>query len=134
MSKILFKLMRENKLKREQQIMKLCNLYTIVFFSLFSGSVYAASFNCDKARSQTEHAICEHRTVNDADVKMATTYNIIKRLVPMGTRGVIQDEQVKWLQLRDQCGNSRNCLTEVYKMRQQKLDMYMDRVYKQGPF
>ena len=114
--------------------MKLFNLYSVVFFSLFSGSAYAASFNCDHARTPTEHAICEHRAVNDADVKMATTYNIVKRLVPMGTRGVIQDEQVKWLQLRDQCVNSSRCLTEVYKMRQQKLDLYMDRVYKQGPF
>jgi uncharacterized protein len=91
--------------------MKLFNLYSVVFFSLFSGSAYAASFNCDHARTQTEHAICEHRAVNDADVKMATTYNIVKRLVPMGTRGVIQDEQVKWLQLRDQCVNSSRCLT-----------------------
>ncbi|NNG81088.1 lysozyme inhibitor LprI family protein [Acinetobacter sp. ANC 5378] len=114
--------------------MKLFNLYCVVFFSLLSGSVFAASFNCDNALTQTEHAICEHRAVNDADVKMATTYNIIKRLVPMGTRGMIQDEQVKWLQLRDQCGNSSRCLSEVYKMRQQKLDLYMDRVYKQGPF
>ena len=114
--------------------MKLFNLYNVVFFILFSLSAYASSFNCDHARTQTEHAICEHRAVNDADVKMATTYNIVKRLVPMGTRGVIQDEQVKWLQLRDQCVNSSRCLTEVYKMRQQKLDMYMDRVYKQGPF
>ncbi|CAB1208201.1 lysozyme inhibitor LprI family protein [Acinetobacter bouvetii] len=114
--------------------MKIFTIYSAVFFSLFAGSTYAASFNCDKAKTQTEHAICEYRAVNDADVKMATTYNIIKRLVPMGTRGVIQDEQVKWLQLRDQCGNSSRCLIEVYKMRQQKLDLYMDRVYQQGPF
>ena len=114
--------------------MKLFTLYGVVFFSFLSGSVYAASFNCDKAETSTEHAICEHRAINDADVKMATTYNIIKRLVPMGTRGVIQDEQVKWLQLRDQCGNSSSCLTEVYKMRQQKLNLYMERVYQQGPF
>ena len=52
----------------------------------------------------------------------------------MGTRGVIQDEQVKWLQLRDQCGHSIRCLSEVYQMRQQKLDIYMARVYEQGPF
>ncbi len=31
--------------------------------------------------------------------KWPPTYNIIKRLVPMGTRGVIQDQQVKWLQI-----------------------------------
>ena len=52
----------------------------------------------------------------------------------MGTRGVIQDQQVKWLQLRDQCQASSSCLAEVYKMRQQKLDIYMNQVYQQGPF
>ncbi len=47
--------------------------------------------------------------------KMATTYTILKRLVPMGTRGLIQDEQVKWLSLRDRCGASQRCLMDVYK-------------------
>ena len=115
---ILFKLRVNNKLNREK-IMKLFNLYSVILFSLCTESAYAASFNCDNARTPTEHTICDHRTINDADVKMATTYNIIKRLVPMGTRGMIQDEQVKWLQLRDQCGNSTRCLIDVYKMRQQ---------------
>jgi uncharacterized protein len=114
--------------------MKICKCAALFLCSAFSFTIYAASFNCDKARTEVEHAVCEYRVINDADVKMATTYNILKRLVPMGTRGVIQDEQVKWLQLRDQCGSSSRCLSEVYKMRQQKLDLYMDRIYKQGPF
>ncbi len=95
---------------------------------------HAASFNCERAQTQTEHTVCEQLSLNDADVKMATTYNIIRKLVPMGTRGVIQDQQVKWLQLRDQCQDNVNCLTEVYKMRQQKLDIYMNNIYRQGPF
>ncbi|MDV2469553.1 hypothetical protein QR674_11215 [Acinetobacter chinensis] len=106
----------------------------VVVAGLFAIPAYAASFNCDKAQTETEYAICEHRKINDADVRMATTYQIIKRLVPMGTRGVIQDEQIRWLHMRDQCGKSENCLNEVYKMRQQKLDLYMNRVYQQGPF
>lgn len=114
--------------------MKAGILIFLIGLSGWGASIHAASFNCEKARTQTEHAICEHRAVNDADVKMVTTYNIIRRLVPMGTRGVIQDEQVRWLQLRDQCVDSSRCLIEVYKMRQQKLETYMDRVYRQGPF
>lgn len=113
--------------------MKLVLAIIFASFSPFS-IVHAASFNCDQAQTKTEQAICEHRNLNDADVKMATTYNIIRKLVPMGTRGVIQDQQVKWLQLRDQCQASSSCLAEVYKMRQQKLDIYMNQVYKQGPF
>ena len=109
-------------------------LYIFMVFTCISSITQAASFNCDKAQTQTEYAICEHRNLNDADVKMATTYNIIRKLVPMGTRGVIQDQQVKWLQLRNQCQDNVSCLTDVYKMRQQKLDIYMNGVYQQGPF
>ncbi len=111
-------------------------LYAVVLFSgvFLSLNIQAASFNCDHAQTKTEYAICEHHHLNDADVKMATTYNIIRKLVPMGTRGVIQDQQVKWLQLRDQCGDNVSCLNEVYKMRQQKLDIYMNNIYKKGPF
>ena len=94
----------------------------------------AASFNCERATMASERTICAQREINDADVKMATTYTIIKRLVPMGTRGAIQDQQVKWLQMRDQCQDNVSCLGDVYAMRQQKLDLYMNRVYQQGPF
>lgn len=96
--------------------------------------VHAASFPCAKAKTQTEVKICESLVLNDADVKMATTYNIVRRLVSMGTRSVIQTEQVKWLQLRDQCQDNLDCLKNVYQMRQQKLDMHLDRVYRGGPY
>lgn len=126
----------EHELEKEHCQMMRLFLYSTMFFSgmFFVSNVHAASFKCENAQTQTEHAVCEHRVLNDADVKMATTYNIIRRLVPMGTRGAIQDQQVKWLQLRDQCRDNVSCLTDVYKMRQQKLDIYMERVYKQGPF
>lgn len=114
--------------------MKIGQYFTFALICSAGFSVYGASFDCQKAQSVTEHAVCHHRQINDADVKMATTYNIIKRLVPMGTRGEIQDQQVKWLFLRDQCQDNVSCLNDVYTMRQQKLDLYMKRVYQQGPF
>ena len=108
------------------------NLIFIIFVGLSSSTIAnAASFNCEHAQTKSEHAICEHRSLNDADVKMATTYTIIRKLVPMGTRGVIQDQQVKWLQLRNQCQDNLRCLTDAYQMRQQKLEIYMNRVYHQ---
>ena len=99
-----------------------------------SSATWAASFDCLKAETSTEKAICEHRVLNDADVKLVHTYDVIRRLVPMGTRSVIQRDQVKWLQLRDQCHANLDCLQNVYQMRQQKLETYMERVYQQGPF
>ncbi|CAM4164662.1 lysozyme inhibitor LprI family protein [Acinetobacter pragensis] len=114
--------------------MKIQHCLILICLGCTGVSANAASFDCHKAKTVTEHAVCDHRDLNDADVKMATTYNIIKRLVPMGTRGAIQDQQVKWLKMRDQCQDNASCLTDVYKMRQQKLDLYMNRVYQQGPF
>ncbi|SPL69414.1 hypothetical protein KPC_0592 [Acinetobacter stercoris] len=123
------------KIVEERIEMKKVHYY--LWIILFTGSfspAYAASFSCNAAKTQTEHTICNNRTLNDADVKMATTYYIIRKLVPMGTRSVIQEQQIKWLHLRDDCRDNVGCLTDVYKMRQQKLDQYMNRVYQQGPF
>lgn len=106
----------------------------ILICFLFTVEVKAASFNCVKAQTKTEHRICENLALNDADVKMATMYNIVRRLVPMGTRSEIQTEQIRWLQLRDECQDNLDCLNHVYQMRQQKLELHLDRIYKRGPY
>lgn len=94
----------------------------------------AASFRCELAKTKTEVKICANRSLNDADVKMATTYQILIRLVPMGNRNIIQEEQVKWLHLRNQCQGSFRCLQCQYLLRQQALELHMNRIYQQGPF
>ncbi|MBD8007754.1 MULTISPECIES: lysozyme inhibitor LprI family protein [Acinetobacter] len=106
----------------------------VIFSSLLAASAYAASFECQKAVTGTEKTICEHRLLNDADVKMSTSYHILRRMVPMGTRSVIQRDQVKWLQFRDRCQESVSCLSQVYNMRQQQLDLQFERIYKMGPY
>lgn len=113
---------------------KILGTWIVVGCGLMCVEAQAASFNCSRAETKTEHRICENPNLNDADVKMATTYNIVRRLVPMGTRSVIQTEQVKWLNLRDQCQDNVQCLKQTYDMRQQKLDLHMERIYRQGPF
>ena len=45
----------------------------LMIMSLFLTQTYAASFDCNYAKTSTEHAICESLAVNDSDVKMATT-------------------------------------------------------------
>lgn len=115
--------------------MKKTFIFSLIFGAIFlTAHAHSASFQCEKAKTQTEHQICENLELNDADVKMATTYNIVRRLVPMGTRSMIQTEQIRWLQLRDECQDNIECLKHVYQMRQQKLEMHMDRIYRQGPF
>ena len=115
-------------------LMKIFSLLCGVMVLWCAATTQAASFPCERAQTSTEKAICKHTQLNDADVKMATSYTILRKLVPMGTRSMIQEEQIKWLQLRDQCQDNTACLLDVYKMRQQKLDLHFNRIYKLGPF
>lgn len=118
------------KLMIKKALIFLGTLLAYVCFTV----THAASFDCERAQTDTEKTICEHRILNDADVKMAVSYSILRRLVPMGTRSVIQDDQVKWLQFRDRCQVSQQCLSQVYNMRQQQLDLQLEKIYRKGPF
>jgi uncharacterized protein len=94
----------------------------------------AASFDCRKARAADEKAICANRDLNDQDVRVDQLYDITRRLVPMGGRGAIIDDQRAWLQARKACGASLACLQRSYDRRLGQLNTVMERVYQQGPF
>ena len=102
---------------------------------LLAGSAQAASFDCTRARSADEHAICNIRALNDRDVKMATLYALDIRLVPMGSRDAIKRDQALWLDSRRACRADTTCLARVYDRRIAVLQAVIDtRVYPRGPF
>lgn len=84
----------------------------------------AASFDCDKPDlAADETAICANRDLNDMDVKMVTMFELITGLLPMGNRGVVQDEQVEWLSKRQACNADLACLRAVYAERVNQLTL-----------
>jgi uncharacterized protein len=85
---------------------------------------HAASFDCDgKTLLPDERLICDTRALNDADVKMATTFELISGLLAMGSRGTLQDEQTAWLKTRQACGADAACLKTSYEDRLKQLDV-----------
>ena len=81
-------------------------------------SAYAASFNCAKATTPDEKAICHSPKLSDLDTQMATLFGVrMKVPMLMGARGDAGDEQVQWLQTRGQCGSNVAFLTGVYTSR-----------------
>lgn len=48
------------------------------------------------------------------DVRLVTTFELITGLMPMGNRGVVQDEQVEWLSKRQACKADLTCLRAAY--------------------
>ena len=94
----------------------------------------AASFDCAKARSPDEKAICANLALNDKDVRMSVLYDINKRTLAMGGRGSLEDAQRQWLKDRRGCGANRACLNRAYDGRLTDLDRSMERIYRNGPF
>lgn len=92
---------------------------------LLPGSASAASFSCSGVSTPDEKAICADRELGEKDVRMATTYDMLRKVVLMGGRGALQDEQATWLQKRQQCGDNTVCLSHLYDKRIDELhDQY----------
>src|SRR5580704_2475236 len=81
----------------------------------------AASFDCAKARSPDERAVCASRSLSEMDVEMAVRFETLAGLVAMGTRGDMGDEQKTFLSQRHQCSANKDCLTALYQARIAKI-------------
>jgi len=99
----------------------------------FSPSAHAASFPCDKAEAPDETAICAHLPLNDRDVEMATRFEILKAVLPMGGQTKLREDQEAWLKERRTCGGDVACLTGVYDARLKVLRAVLSEFAKQGP-
>ncbi|CAN5115974.1 hypothetical protein BH10PSE2_BH10PSE2_30650 [soil metagenome] len=99
------------------------------------GSAQAASFDCARARTADERAVCGNRVLEDKDVELATLYGLIQKLVPMGSRDVIRREQSQWIAARGRCGADVPCIRRSYDRRITALRATIDeRVVSNGPF
>ena len=91
-------------------------------FYLIPGTSNAASFDCDAEKlAADEKVICDNRELNDADVKMVTTFELLSGLFAMGNRGHLQDDQSAWLKTRQACGAEKACIANAYAVRMKQL-------------
>ena len=87
------------------------------------GPAAAASFDCARARTASERAICGNRSLEDRDVKMATLYSVVRQFQGgMGALGAIRDRQTEWLAQRELCGASVACIRRSYDVRIAELE------------
>ena len=80
-----------------------------------SSSAEAASFDCTKAKTADEIAICQTRILSDLDTQMATLYGVRMQIpMLMGAKGAAQDEQRAFLAERGACGGDVTCIQQAY--------------------
>jgi uncharacterized protein len=93
---------------------------------LVSGA-QAASFNCAKAKTLDEKAICANSSLSDLDLKMATLFGVRMKLpMLMGARGAAQDEQRDFLTVRGSCGTDAVCIGTAYQQRIDAINAEID--------
>ncbi|AYD00798.1 lysozyme inhibitor LprI family protein [Neorhizobium sp. NCHU2750] len=114
-------------MKRQFAALSLTGALIVSLFGGFGAALpspaAAASFDCERADlAADEKVICDTRTLNDADVKMATTFDILTSLLAMGNRDQLKDEQSAWLKKRQACGADAACLTDAYAERMKQLN------------
>lgn len=98
------------------------------------GAAKAAGFNCAKAKTPDEKAICADRRINDMDVEMAVRLDVAKHLLAKTRRAELFDDQASWVQARRTCRADKACLIRHYHDRLLEIDGALEKVYRKGPF
>jgi uncharacterized protein YecT (DUF1311 family) len=79
-----------------------------------------ASFDCSKAQSVVERAICASPTLTGYDRSVAAAYRRALRLAD-DDKGAIRQAQLDWLKTRNACGADAGCLTQQLRERVDQL-------------
>lgn len=87
----------------------------VVALAAFPLGGRAASFDCAKAASPTEKAICSTPDVSRLDGELAAAWQ--KALARSHDVKALKTEQLKWLRLRNACGEDPSCLGDRYRER-----------------
>lgn len=92
-------------------------------------SAQAASFDCAKAASPVETAICREPSLGAKDIRMAAFYQVLETTAPAWSgmayrefRDSERQRQADWIaKERDPCGDSIACLQQAYDKRIEEL-------------
>jgi len=86
-------------------------------FALGIGVAASPSFECAKATTKTEHAICASDLLSLLDQDMADAYHVARAGVGTGAKKQISKEQISWIGRRNACGGDSNCIEAVMRDR-----------------
>ncbi len=85
-----------------------------------TSDVHAASFECAKAGSFVEKAICERADLSRLDDVLAELYKMVLLDSSAPAQKTFRIDQLRWLESRNTCSNS-NCIQDAYETRLSEL-------------
>ena len=100
--------------------LSLTALAVVTGLACVTSTASAASFNCKKARTATEKAICGSRSLSGTDSEMARLYKQVLGYAASPAR--VRRDQKAWLKQRNSCGASIPCIGQAYHERISELE------------
>ena len=79
------------------------------------------SFNCAKASTKTEKAICSNSELSHADREISKLYSQLRKSLSKWAVKEFRNEQRAWLKSRNACYDDVNCLLESYEARSSEM-------------
>lgn len=92
--------------------------------SLLPLSTQAASYDCTRANTAAEIAVCANPSLNRMDEDLAVQYRELLNRLPPRRAEMMRDDQRSWLVARDSCGADVRCLKARYQERLARLNQY----------
>jgi len=91
----------------------------LVAVVLAATGAQAASFDCKKARSEDEKAICANPELSKLDEDLAAAFKSTLALMSGDAKriAIFRKDQAAWVKERDRCGGTASCLKNEYARR-----------------
>ncbi|MBS7546005.1 lysozyme inhibitor LprI family protein [Ancylobacter oerskovii] len=97
---------------------RLAGATVLLLAGLWPASAGAASFDCGKARTPDERAVCADPTLSTLDSEMGALWFSYSRFqLLMGASGARRDDARAFLAARAACGADAACLAPLYRQR-----------------
>ena len=97
----------------------------VLLISVRPVTTSAASFDCSKARSRTEKAVCSDASLSRADEEMAAAYKLAKTSThDVQDQAYLIQSQREWLKYELPTCDDVPCLAKLYKARQENLAFF----------
>jgi len=104
--------------------MRILSIVTLVI--LQTSICFSASFNCNKAGTPTEKAICADAQLSKIDEEMAELY---KKGLEILDNDLFKKDQKSWIKDRDKCSGNMQCLKFAYQNRIREINDELQTAY-----
>lgn len=112
----------------KQLLKHLTSAIVVLWMVALASSVHATSFDCGKASTSVENAICADAELSDLDEFLSSLYR--RALDSSGTAHDIKSSQRTWIRIRNAC-RDKACLKDAYTKRIDELTTLSSPVSRQ---